>query len=170
MPKRLVIARHLSCEELWARHQACQNVPERLRWQAIALLAGRTPSEYVSNATGFSAHWIRTLARRYNEQGPEALRDGRHQLPGPKRLLSPEQQGELAQALAQEVPDELGGGLWNGPKVAAWMSRCLGRVVHKRRGHDYLVLLGYSCQTPRPRHQKADPQCQELFKKHSRTK
>lgn len=170
MPKRLVLARHLSSEELWERYHACQDVPERVHWEAIALLRDHTPSEYVSNRTGLSAHWIRTLARRYNEQGPDALRDRRHENLGPKRLLSPEQQSELAQALELPVPETLGGGMWNGPKVAAWMSQTLGRVVHKRRGNDYLVLLGYSCQTPRPRHQKADPVAQELFKKHSRTR
>ncbi len=137
MPKRLKLVRHLSIAELWARYHACQNVAERVRWEAMALLAQRTPSEYVSNATGLSPHWIRTLARRYNEQGPEALRDRRHEHRGPKRLLSPEQQSELAAALELPVPQALGGGMWNGPKVAAWMSQTLGRVVHKRRGNDY---------------------------------
>ena len=170
MPKRLQIEKHLSREELKARYLGCQDVAERIRWEVIYLLAGHTPSEYVANRTRLSVPWIRQLACRYtcryNRQGPSALQDRRHQHPGPARLLSDAQLEELKAALEQPVPAELGGGLWNGPKVAAWMSQQLGRRVHKRRGHVYLRLTGYTCQTPRPRHQKGDPLAQEAFKKH----
>lgn len=164
MPKRLQIEKHLSREELKARYLGCQDVAERIRWEVIYLLAGHTPSEYVANRTRLSVQWIRQLACRYNRQGPSALQDRRHQHAGPARLLSDAQWEKLKAALEQPVPAELGGGLWNGPKVAAWMSQQLGRRVHQRRGHVYLRLAGYTCQTPRPRHQKGDPLAQETFK------
>jgi len=167
MPKRLQIEKHLSWEELEARYLGCQNVRERIRWQVIWLLAMQTPSEYVSNRTRLSVPWIRQLARRYNQQGPASMTDRRHRHPGPARLLDASQLQELNAALEQPVPAELGGGLWNGPKVAAWIGQQLGRPVHKRRGYVYLHRAGYTSQTPRPRHQKGDPLAQEAFKKHS---
>jgi transposase len=124
MPKRLLIKKHLSWEELEARYLECQNVRERIHWQAIWLLAMHTRSEYVSNRTRLSVQWIRQLAHRYNRDGPCALADRRHQHPGPARLLSDSQLQELKTVLEQPVPDELGGGLWNGPKLVERPQGC----------------------------------------------
>ena len=167
MPKRLRIEPHLSLEELKKRYLGCREVSERLRWEAIYLLALDTPSEWVSNRTRLSVGWVRQLARRYNQLGPQALDDRRHEHPGPARLLDAAQHEQLRAALEQPVPEELGGGLWSGPKAAAWMSRTLGRRVHSRRGRAYLRHLGYTCQSPRPCHAQGDPQEQEAFKKSS---
>ncbi len=40
-----------------------------------------------------------------------------------------------------------------------------GRTIHPQRGWEYLKRLGLSLQMPRPRHHKADPAQQELFKR-----
>jgi hypothetical protein len=40
-----------------------------------------------------------------------------------------------------------------------------GRTIHPQRGWEYLKQLGLSLQVPRPRHHKADPARQELFKR-----
>lgn len=165
MPKRLRIEPHLSVDELKKRYLKCQEVRERTHWEAIWLLSQHTPSQWVANRTHLSVNWVRELARRYNREGPAALGDRRRKHPGPSRLLSPTQVEQLQAALEQPVPSELGGGLWNGPKVALWMSRILGRLVPARRGHAYLQHVGYTCQSPRPRHVQGDPEAQEAFKK-----
>ncbi len=165
MPKRLRIEPYLSEAELKERYLKCQEVRERTHWEAIFLLSQHTPSEWVANRTHLSVGWVRELARRYNQQGPQALGDLRRVHPGPARLLDPAEVQELQAALEQPVPEEFGGGLWNGPKVAQWMSRALGRPVQARRGHAYLQHVGYTCQSPRPRHAQGDPQAQEAFKK-----
>lgn len=165
MPKRLQIKPHLSRGELKERYLRCQCVRERAHWEAIFLLYQDTPSEWVANRTHLSVGWVRQLARRYNQQGPKALEDGRRVHPGPARLLNPAQVQELQAALEQPVPEELGGGLWSGPKVAQWMSRALGRPVQARRGHAYLQHVGYTCQSPRPHHAQGDPKEQQAFKK-----
>jgi len=56
-------------------------------------------------------------------------------------LLGTDLRAELAVRLQQPPED---GGLWNGPKVAAWMQERLGRPVAAQRGWDYLRLVGYS--------------------------
>ena len=69
---------------------------------------------------GLSLEWVRVLARRYNGQGPDAPGDQRQRHPGKAALL--DEAGltglsGLQAALLEPVPEVLGGGLWNGPKV-----------------------------------------------------
>lgn len=79
--------------------------------------------------------------------------------------MTPLIRAALERVLEQPVPESLGGGLWNGVKVAAWLSVRVGQTVARQRGHEALRSLGYSCQSPRPRHVKADAAQQEAFKK-----
>src|SRR5690606_757375 len=85
--------------------------------------------------------------------GPEAMLDGRRNNPGQDRLLDEDGVAALRQAIENEEPP--GGGQWNGPKVAVWMSERLGRKLDPARGWDYMRYLDYTPQRPRPRHEKA---------------
>src|SRR5262249_46863000 len=114
---------------------------------------------------GYTSGWIRTIVKRWNSEGVQGISDHRRTLPGAPCLLSQEQQAELDQVLAQPPVD---GGLWSGPKVAAWMQARLGRPVDARRGWDYLQRLGYSTRVPRPQHEQSDQSEQAAFKKTSR--
>ena len=119
MPKRITIAPHLSVEELSAAYRRATDGVGRSHWQIIWLLAsGRTSGE-VAALTGYSAAWIRTLVRRYNQQGPAGLADGRQRNLGQRRLLNAAQEAHLRRAVAQA---EQAGQPWNGVQVAQWMS------------------------------------------------
>jgi len=84
---------------------------------------------------------------------------------GARPLLSQEDEAALRDALAEPPTD---GGLGTGPKVAAWMTRRLGRKAWPQRGWDYLQKLGYRSPVPRPRHAKAaSAEEQEAFKRGS---
>ena len=78
--------------------------------------------------------------------------------------MSPAEREELRQAMTREPAE---GGLWNGPKVAAWIGRKLGRDdIPPRRGWVYLKRLGYTLQRPRPAHaDRASAEEQAAFKK-----
>ena len=77
------------------------------------------------------------------------------------------QQAALEAALSVPPTD---GGLWTGPKVAAWISETLERRVSDVSGWKYLQRLGYTLQTPRPKHQRAaTPDAQQTFKKNLRS-
>ncbi len=165
MPKRMVVLGELSESELEARFRASQCVVSRCHWQMVWLLKQGRKSEEVSRLVGLSLNRMRILVRRYNAQGAEALGDKRHHNPGGKPLLDQSVRDELAVLLEGPVPEELGGGLWNGVKVAAWLSQRLERSVHRQRGHEALRALGYTSQSPRPHHVGADPNAQEAFKK-----
>jgi len=106
------------------------------------------------------------IVRRYNAEGAGGLGDQRARNTGARPLLSQEDEVALQGALAEPPAD---GGLWTGPKVAAWMATRLGHKVWPQRGWDYLQKLGYRPQVPRPRHAKAASAAeQEAFKGGSR--
>jgi len=78
--------------------------------------------------TGYGLSWIYELVRSYNQRTRDVRRSQTSQ-PGGGPLLDDVQQAW--QALQGKPAD---GGLWTGPKVAAWMSELLGRPVSAQRG------------------------------------
>ncbi len=163
MPKITTIKDYMSQEELQKRYRQADNAVERSHWQIIWLLSTKRVSE-VAEITGYTANWIRELARRYNAQGPAGLDDRRKSIAGAKPLLDKTLQAELDLVLQQPPVD---GGLWNGPKVAEWIASKIGRKVHRQRGWDALGRLNYTLQQPRPHNAKADAEAGEQFKKNS---
>jgi transposase len=157
MPARLSIAPHPSLDALERRYRTDRGAVGRSHWQITWLLARGGPSEQVAAVTGYTVNWGRTLAQRYNQQGPAGLGDRRHRNPGRTGLLSA--------ALKHPPPD---GGVWTGPKAAAWVATTLGHRVHPQRGWEMLRRSGWNSKVPRPRHARADPVAQMAFKKTSR--
>jgi transposase len=147
------IVEHLPAEELEARYRAARDATEARHYQAIWLLAqGRTVLE-AAEVLAFVPRWVEELAARYNTFGPEALGDQRRRNGRSASLLTPDLLAALAERL-REPPED--GGLWSGPKVAAWMARRRGLAkVHPQRGWEALKRLEWSVQTPRPRHPRA---------------
>jgi hypothetical protein len=148
------IVEHLSVVELEARYRAARDVTEARHFQAIWLLAqGRTFLE-AAEVLAFVPRWLEELAARYNALGPAALGDQRRRNGSTATLLTEAVLVALAERLT-EPPDD--GGLWSGPKVAAWMARHLGLAkVHPQRGWEAPQRIGWSLRAPpRPRHARA---------------
>jgi transposase len=164
VPKRLQIAPHLPLAELERRYRQASEGIERSHYQIIWLLAQGRKSEEVAALTSYSRLWIYELVRSYNRCGPEALGDKRRENPGQSPLLNDVQQAQLWQAL-QDSPTD--GDLWDGPKVAQWMSAVLGRKVHPQRGWEYLKSLEMRRRRPRPAHIESDETAQREWKKTS---
>src|SRR3982751_800839 len=141
------IVEHLSLRQLETRYRASQDATEARHLQAIWLLAqGRTVLE-VSEVLAFVPRWVTQLAARHNASGPAALGDRRRRNGKAASLLT----GDVLSALAarRKAPPE-DGGLWSGPKVAAWMARHLGlAAVHPQRGWEALKRLELSAPAPR---------------------
>ncbi len=159
------VSPHFSIEALKQRYLACECPRERMRWHAIWLLADtenpRKPRE-VAAIVGCTTDCVRKLRRRYNADGEEALRDKR-KTNGGRPFLDAPQQASLEKALSAPPVD---GGLWTGPKVAAWISGTLKRPVSAVTGWKYLRRLGWTLQRPRPQHQaSATSEAQQTFKK-----
>jgi transposase len=163
MPKKIKIEEHLSLDELEIRYRQAKEGVERTHYQIIWLLAKGLGTKEVAIVTGYSRNWIYELVWGYNRIGPGTLGDQRNQNQGgTERLLDDVQQAYLWQAL-QEAPAE--GGLWNGRKVADWISQLIGRGVSRQRGWEYLKQMRYRLRVPRPEHTDSSLQEQEEWKK-----
>jgi transposase len=164
MPRRIVIAPHLPVAELEQRYRRAPDPVASRHWQIVWLLAQGWTGQQVAASTGYSARWIGQLAQRYNAQGPAGLGDHRHQNPGSARVLSAAQEAQLAGALQGPAPD---GGMWTGPKVAAWIAQTTGRAVSEHLGWVSLRRAGFTPRRPRPRHADAEAAAQAAFPKRS---
>jgi transposase len=162
MARPLIVPPHLPREELERRYRRARDPVLRSHYQIVWLLARGEPTAAVAAATGYHPNWVREVAKRYREGGPEALGDRRHANPGGAPLLDAAGQAALRAALAGPAPD---GGLWTGRKAAAWMAARLGRPVAEQRGWEQVRKLGFTPQRPRPRAAAADPEAQAAFKK-----
>jgi transposase len=165
VPKRLRLRAHLPLRELEAHYRRARDPVLRTHYLIVWHLSLDKSTREVAEATGYSQKWIREVARRYNESGPEGLGDRRHRNPGgaSRALLDPAQREELRRALKQPPPD---GGLWSSRKVARWIEERAGRRgVQAQRGWEYLKRLGHIPQVPRPSHAETDLEEQEAFKK-----
>jgi transposase len=161
MPRRICLEPHLTDDQLEARYRRARDPVERSRWHFLWLLAGGMTATAVAAVTGYSAYWIGQIARRYNRDGPDGVRDGRHGARERRLLLLPEEQrGALHDAVASAHPE---GDRWCGRTAAAWIGERVGRQVCRQTGWRYLRRLGARWCKPRPRHIGADPAAQAEF-------
>ncbi len=154
MPKRISVIQHHELDELETRYRQAKDSVERSQYQIVWLLRSGKTTEEVSEVTGYSLRWIRVIAKRYNELGSEGIGDRRHQNPGTVTLIDEVQQAQLLQAMETPTPD---GGIWNGPRVAGWMSQVLDRPIYPQRGWEFLKRWEHRLCVPRPEHYCSDP-------------
>ncbi len=166
MTRRISLEPHLTIDELAGRYRSLKDSVEHSRWRFLWLLARGLAAKLVASMTGFSAYWIGRIAQRYNQQGPDRVKDFPPSATMQRQLLGVAQRDELAAALAAGSAPE--GERWSGRTVAAWISQRLGRCVGRQLGWVYLRRLGARLRAPRPRHVQADPQAQAFYNDVSR--
>ena len=162
MPKKLVGGNHLSTQELFSRYRQANHVTLKSHYQIIWLLSTSKTPKQVAQITGYSQTWIYQLMNRYNQQGEKGLGDLRSYNRGKEPLLNDVQQAQLHQVLTFSAPDVR---LWNGRKVAEWMSEITGQKVSRMRGWEDLKQMEYTLKVPRPEHQEISRQEQIEWKK-----
>ncbi len=152
---RLPIVPHLSPDEIARRYRACRGGVEKTHWQVLWLLTRSdvppTPAA-IAAQVGLTPSWARTILKRWNAHGPAGLADRRSVANGGRPKLSGEQRAALFEAL-QGRPDD--GGLWTGPKVAAYARDRWAVAIRVETGWRWLTGLGLSPQVPRPRNPRA---------------
>jgi len=102
------------------------------------------------------------LVKRYNQSGPSGLGDRRSHNQGSKPLIKDIEQAQLWQVLQDNSPD---GGLWNGRKVADWLTSVTGRYISRHRGWEILRQMTFRLRVPRPSHTESSQSQQEAWKK-----
>lgn len=160
MARRTKLEPHLTPEELKERFRTSKDRSERSHFQALWLISqGKTQAE-TAQLVGFCERWVHTLVKRYNAEGPAAMRDRRHEHAGAARALDAKGEQALTATL-QARPADLG--LWTSKKAAAWIRGHTGRAVCALTGWRTLRRLGQTPQRPRPQHKRSDPEAQEAF-------
>lgn len=162
MPAPLKLPPHLPSQEIAQRYRSCQDGVEKTHWQIIWLMDGGQHIPAIAPQVGFRDEWVRTIVHRYIADGPDGLKDQRRTNPGQPPLVSAQVRAELQTRLADPPED---GGVWTGPKVAAWLSQRVERPIAPQRAWEVLRALGYTLQRPRPANVHADPEAQAAFKK-----
>jgi transposase len=165
MPRHIHLEPHLTDDELHDRYRCARDPVERSHWHFLWLLASGMTATAVAAVTGYSAYWIGRIARRFNTDGPDGMRDRHHAICTAQPDLPAVQLTELGAILAGPHPE---GDHWCGRTVAQWLAKRLGRQVSRQLGWRYLRRLGARWLKPRPRHVQANLQEQAEFKAHLR--
>src|ERR1700730_6680682 len=114
----------------------------------------------LGDATRTVEYWIRGFEKR----GLAALREGdRSGRPG--RLSEKHMRG--INAALRRMPREigLGGNVWDGKTLAAWIERQYGVALGLRKCQRLFRRLGFRLRKPRPAIAQADPERQKAHKK-----
>lgn len=162
MVKAIALDLQHEVSELKARYRASNDAVERRRLQAIWLLAEGWSRQEVAELTAYSRISLCQTVKRYNAAGLEGLRDRRHENKGFAPLLDVVERGRLLEAM--KVAEN---GVWKATKIQHWAERELGKTLYLQRVYELLDQLGFSLQSPRPGHARADPAAQADFKKTS---
>ena len=152
----LKIKAHLSHEEVGQQYRKCKNSIEKSRWQLIWLMSNPKNAILVTEAAqivGFCQNWARIIVHRYNDEGPEKFIDQRKNNKGKAAFLNEKQQEELKKLILTKSPP--GGGLWTGPKVAAWIEKKTKKHITAVGAWKWIRKSGFTLQVPRPKNIKS---------------
>ena len=107
---------------------------------------------------------MRDWVHRFNEAGPDGLRDSWSS--GPRARLSPEQLAELAEVVETGPDPALDGVVrWRRIDLKKVIEDRFGVAYHERHVSTLLKRLGFSHVSARPRHPAQDAKIVEAFKK-----
>jgi transposase len=137
------------------------------RLHGVLLVAQGMTCPEVARMLGDAPRSVEYWVRGFEERGLAALQEGERA--GRPRRLSEEQLQAINVAL-RRVPREvgLGGNLWDGKTLAAWIEREYGIRLCTRQCQRLFRQLGFRLRKPRPSIAQADPVRQKAHKKNSK--
>ena len=137
------------------------------RLHGVLLVAQGLTCPAVAGLLGDAPRSVEYWVRRFEEDGLAGLQKGEHS--GRPRRLNPKQLAEV-DAVLRKSPRAvgMGGKLWDGKTLAAWIERQHGTVLGIRQCQRLFRGLGFRLPKPRPMVVQADPERQKAHKKNSR--
>lgn len=135
------------------------------RYRVIYLHLRGYTNRSIAKEEGFCEHTIGTYISKYKEGGLDGLIP--KPIPGAPRLLTPEQEQELAEVVTTKTPDEVGfpnRKNWYINIVQKWVENAWGVKYSHRGMAEVLYRLGLSFTRPTYTLAKADPEKQQKFK------
>ena len=134
------------------------------RLHGVLLVAQGLTCPQVASLLGDSPRTVEYWVHAFEQHGVAGLWEGER--PGrPKRLN--QAQIEQVQAALRQTPREagLGGTLWDGKTLSAWIERQFDIRLGVRQCQRLFRQLGFRLRKPRPAIAKADPAVQRAHKK-----
>jgi transposase len=150
---------HQRLKELAASEK---NALQRDRYRAVLLAVDDLQGDKIAGHIGRSPRFVDQWIARYRSQGLAGLIPKKQ--PGARPKLTPELEARLRQRLDAGPTPADGVCTLRGKDIVRILQQEMG--VKHTLGSIYGVLdrLGYSCLSPRPRHEKNDPNAVEQFK------
>lgn len=158
--------RELTAVELRAAAARSRDARAARRMLALALVLEGVDRTTAAETCGMDRQTLRDWVHRYNAEGLAGLANRRP--PRRARRLDAGQMAELA-AWVEAGPDPVRDGVvrWRRCDLQRRIASVFGVELHERTVGKYLATLGYRRLSVRPRHPKADPEAQQVFKKTS---
>ena len=151
--------------ELTRRTGSEHNALQRDRYRAVLMALDGQEAVAIAKALGRSRRSVQDWVYAYRDGGIDQLLPGKST--GRPTKLPREREAELMARLdAGPLPSD-GVCTLRGKDVVAILEREFGVKYSLDGAYDLLERLGYSCLSPRPLHEKSDPQQIERFKQHA---
>jgi transposase len=165
MAAAIQITRHdLDASGLRRAARGAPSVAAAQRMLALALVLEGVSRTEAAEAAGMDRQTLRDWVHRYNAEGLAGLTD-RQGAVGPKRLLSPEQEAEVAEWVHRGPnPAEHGVVRWRRADLARAITARFGVVLAERSISTVLRRLGFRRLVARPRHPGRDQAAQASFR------
>ena len=167
MPSAVSLRTDFSAGELRRLAARTKHVNQSRRLLSLAAVLDGMSRTEAARVGGMDRQTLRDWVHRFNEHGPEGLKDAWSKGNPPR--LSPEQQAELAH-FVETGPDRAVHGVvrWRRIDLQHLIAERFGVAYHERTVGKILHQLGFSHISARPRHPAQDERVVTEFKKISR--
>jgi transposase len=166
MPAAVRMRTDLSAGELRRLAAGTKNANQSRRLLSLAAVLDGMSRTEAARIGGMDRQTLRDWVHRFNERGPDGLRDTWSKGHPPR--LSPEQKAALAQ-IVETGPDQAVHGVvrWRRVDLQHLIAERFGVVYHERTVGKILHQIGFSHISARPRHPAQDERIVAEFKKTS---
>lgn len=151
--------------ELQRRVRSTRDALQRDRYRAVLMALDGQDAPAIAKALGRARRSVQDWAYAYRDGGIDALLP--RPRPGRPTKLPRGREAELRARLDAGPRESDGVCTLRGRDVVAILEREFGVSYSLDGAYDLLERLGYSCLTPRPLHEQADPVAVANFKEHA---
>ena len=169
MPAAVRMRTDYSADQLRGLAAATKNANQSRRLLSLAAVLDGMSRAQAARVGGMDRQTLRDWVHRFNEQGPDGLKDTWSKGSPPR--LSSEQQAELAH-LVETGPDRAVHGVvrWRRVDLQRLIAERYGVAYHERTVGKLLRQFGFSHISARPQHPAQDERIMAEFKKTSRSR
>lgn len=152
-------------DELARRAGEERDARRRDRYRAVLLALGGKEAMEIAQALGRARRSVQDWAYAYRDGGIDAIQP--RPRPGRPPKLPRDREAQLRQRLDAGPRPQDGVCVLRGKDVVRILEEEFGAKYSLGGAYDLLARLGYSCLSPRPLHEKSDPEAIAHFQVHA---